>query len=588
MALSAQQRDYAEALLCQVHWYAALPEAAQLQLLAAAEWRALPGGDVLFYEGEPADAAYLVLSGSLGAFRASSEGPERIGLMVLGESVGELGVLTQRPRAATVRALRDSEVLRLSATDLEALGASCPEALLVLSRLALRRLSEPHNAEIRATPPRTFALLPQCPGIDLRGFAATLATTLGRYGRVQILTEADRGQSAAVYHAMEKEARFLFYLADGSDPGWRDLCRRQSDARLYLGRAGDAPVPPGELLEPPGDDAFSAPAHLILLHGRTFTFGAGGRWQRLRPRAQLHHVRDDADIARIGRLLCGQSLGLVLSGGGARGFAHLGVIKALQEAGFAIDAVGGTSIGAVIGAGLAAGWSLEEMLEKFRRCFYDTNPLSDYTLPLIALVAGRKAARLLRETFGEREIEDLVLPYFCVSANLTQGKVALHRQGKLWQWLRASIAIPGILPPVLFGGEVFVDGGVIDNLPVGFMRYLHQGESIAVDIGGDHAVGAMLDEFQLPSLPRLVLEWVQMRRRPSLAQILLRAGMVNSASTALDARAQCSLLLTPPLEDVGLLEWHSFYRAIDRGYQHTRRIVGGYGDTLSDEVPALL
>lgn len=588
MALSADQRDYAQALLLKVHWYAALPEAAQRLLLAAAEWRALPGGDVLFYEGESADAAYLVLSGSLAAYRAGSEGPERIGLMVLGESVGELGVLTQRPRVATVRALRDSEVLRLSATDLEALGESCPQALLVLSRLALRRLSEPHNPEIRATPPRTFALLPQCPGIDLAGFAATLAATLGRYGRVQVLTEADRGQPTAAYHTLEKDVRFLFYLADGFDPDWRDLCRRQSDARLYLARATDQAWPPAELLEPAADDALAAPAHLILLHDRQFEYGAGSRWQRLRPRAQLHHVRDGADIARIGRLLCGQSLGLVLSGGGARGFAHLGVIKALQEAGFAIDAVGGTSIGAVIGAGLAAGWSLEEMLEKFRRCFYDTNPLSDYTLPLIALVAGRKAARLLRETFGEREIEDLVLPYFCVSANLTQGKVALHRQGKLWQWLRASIAIPGILPPVLSGGQVFVDGGVIDNLPVGFMRNLHQGEVIAVDIGGDHAVESMIDEFQLPPLPRLVMEWFQMRRRPSLAQILLRAGMVNSATAAIDARAQCSLLLTPPLDDIGLLEWHTFYRAIDRGYQYTRRIVGGGADALADEVPALL
>ena len=588
MTLSAEQRDYAEGLLRKVHWYAALPEAAQQSLLAAAEWRGLPGGDVLFYEGETADAAYLVLSGSLAAYRAGSEGPERIGLSLLGESVGELGVLTQRPRMATVRALRDSEVLRLSAEALEALGESCPQALLVLSRLALRRLGEPHNPEIRASAPRTFALLPQCPGIDLAGFAASLAATLRRYGRVQVLTEADRGQSVSAYHTLEKDVRFLFYLADGEDAGWRELCRRQADAWLYLARADEPVSASGELHRRAEDSALAVPAHLILLHGARFVAGAGSRWQGRCPRAQLHHVREPADIARVGRLLCGQSLGLVLSGGGARGFAHLGVIKALQEAGFEIDAVGGTSIGAVIGAGLAAGWSLEEMQEKFRRCFYDTNPLSDYTLPLIALVAGRKAARLLRETFGEREIEDLVLPYFCVSANLTEGKVAVHRQGSLWQWLRASIAIPGILPPVFAGGQVFVDGGVIDNLPVASMRGLHQGEVIAVDIGGDHAVASMLDEFQLPPLPRLVVEWFRMRRRPSLAQILLRAGMVNSASAAIEARAQSSLLLTPPLDDIGLLEWNAFFRASDRGYQYTRRIVGGGADAIADDVPAML
>ncbi|PIV33555.1 MAG: hypothetical protein COS34_07075 [Lysobacterales bacterium CG02_land_8_20_14_3_00_62_12] len=579
--------DHAIALLLQVPWFAGLPEPARALLLEGCEWLSLPGGEVLFHEGDATDAAYLVLSGSLGAFRRTASGSERIGLVVMGESVGELGVLIQRPRAATVRALRDSEVLRLPAAHLEALGAQYPVALVGLARLALRRASAPRDERYQQATPRTFALLPQCPGVDGIGFAQVLARSLAAYGSVRILGPSDHQLSSAQCLAIETEAHFVLYVADGVDGEWRGRCRRQADAWLLLADARAEADPQWELAQVLPPESLPPPQHLILLHSGSLLLGAGRRWQRRSPSCGLHHVRHDADIARVARLLSGQSLGLVLSGGGARGFAHIGVIKALLEAGFAIDSVGGTSIGAVIGAGLAADWSVDEMTENYRRCFYETNPLSDYTFPFVSLVAGRKASRLLKETFGEREIEDLLLPYFCVSANLTRGEVAVHRTGCLWQWLRASIAIPGVLPPVCRGGEVFVDGGVINNLPVGIMRAQHPGEVIAVDIGGDRAIEAKVDEVNLPPFWRLLAQAFQPQRRPSLTQILLRAGMVNAASAALEARTQSSLLLTPPTDDIDLLEWKAFYRAIDRGYQHTLRIVGGRKDALSDALPSL-
>ena len=227
------------------------------------------------------------------------------------------------------------------------------------------------------------------------------------------------------------------------------------------------------------------------------------------------------------------------------------------------------------------------MTEVYRRAFVSTNPLSDRTFPFVSLVSGRKVSRLLRESFGEREIEDLALPFFCVTADLTAGAACVHRHGMLWRWLRASVAIPGVLPPVFHAGRVYVDGGVIDNLPVPTMRAEGIGEVVAVDIGGDHAVmaGAGIEEFDLPPLWRMVLQWYSGHRRPSILQIMLRAGMVNSAVATHAAREASTLLIAPPLAEIELLDWRRFERAIEIGYQHGLRVLGGPRDALAQEAP---
>jgi NTE family protein len=261
----------------------------------------------------------------------------------------------------------------------------------------------------------------------------------------------------------------------------------------------------------------------------------------------------------------------VLSGGGARGFAHIGVVRALREAGVPIDVVGGTSMGAIMGAGVAARWSDAEMVERFRRTFVATNPLSDYTLPIVSLVSGRKVSRLLRQEFGEVAIEDLPLPFFAVSANLTTGRGSVHREGELWRWLRASAAIPGVLPPVFHGGEVHVDGGVINNLPVDVMRAANVGIVIGVDVGSDTTFTSDIQAVDLPPLWKLLGWFRRHKQRPTILQILSRAGMINSDAATLAGRRMTDLLLQPPLAAVDLLHWKAFARAIEAGYRHARQ-----------------
>ncbi len=566
-------------------WFARLTLDAQAQLLDEIETLELEGGAQLFAQGDASDAFYAVMTGSFGAFRKDSDGNQKlIGRIAANECAGEMGMLSGEPRGATVRALRDSAVLKLSRSTFERLVAVHPEALLGISRQAILRASKP--ADDHRGMPRTFAILSGDASINLREFAESWMLALKKYGDVVLLSSESAYQDASWFHELESRTPFVIYLADGNQSDWYARCIRQADACLNLAH------PESSVMDLPPDQKFSnielgSPHHYLLMHRQKPRLGAARRFLKNAPFARLHHVRDHRDVAQIVRLLLGKSMNLVLSGGGARGFAHIGVVKALREAGIEIDAVGGTSIGAMVGAAVAADWSIEEMTEVFRRAFVSTNPLSDYTLPLVSLVAGRKVSRLLRESFGERDIEDLSKPFFAVSANLTRGIAQVHERGPLWLALRASVSIPGLLPPVCQNGEVLVDGGVIDNLPVSLMRQRQQGEVIAVDIGGDHAVRAVRDEFELPSGWLLLHEWFGKSARPRLRDILLRAGMLNASAMTQAARAQSSLLIRPELADIGLLEWKAFDRAIAAGYHHTLRVVGGSKDALTSETVLL-
>jgi NTE family protein len=419
--------------------------------------------------------------------------------------------------------------------------------------------------------PKTLALVPLDAGIDLHGHARRFVDALARFGRVDLVGRERAGRhSPQWFHEREAQNDFVVYAAEAADSPWTRLCLRQADAVLLLARAAgdDAGWSGGQWR-----DGALRRAELLLLHERDFSNGAAARWLARLPGIPHHHVRGPRDYDRLVRMLTGRAVGLVLSGGGARGFAHLGVVKALREHGVPIDIVGGTSMGGILAAGVASDWDDAELAARFRRSFVDTNPLSDFTLPVVSLVSGRKVGMLLRRELGDIDIEDLPLPFYCVSSNLTTGRIAVHQQGSLWRWLRASVAIPGVLPPVFHGGEVFVDGGAMNNLPVDVMRARGRGPVVGVDVGTDRAFTTDIDSTEEPSLWKL---FRGRRRRPNILRILWRAGMVNSATATLDQRRQSDLLITPALESIDLLDWKGFGRAIEIGYRDAcERLAGG-------------
>lgn len=573
------QRDDLTGLLAPLPLFSGLDHATLEAIGAELEWLSLPGGATLFEAREAPDGLYVVLSGCLGAF-APDDPARLVGRIPAGETVGEMGLFSGRPRVATVRALRDSDLARLPREAFDRIFRSNPEAMFRVARLVVQRFEDAERrvASVRA---RSFTIVPQSIEVDAGGFAAELVAALSRLGRTELVWSV-RGadHTSDWFHRVEDANDYVVYVADHEPSTWSKLCVRQADSLVLLARGDAAPGTWRTLTangRPQADGATAGRAELVLLHDGAVVPGSAARWREVLPGVPHHHVCDAHDVARVARLLTGRAIGLVLSGGGARGFAHIGVVQALREAGVPIDHVGGTSMGAIMGAGVAAGWTVAEMRERFHRTFVATNPLSDYTLPMVAIVGGRKVSRLLRQEFGEVAIDDLRLPFYAVSSNLTTGRVEVHRDGALWRWLRASVAIPGVLPPVFRNGEVLVDGGAMNNLPVDVMRDAARGAVIGVDVGNDAAFTAEVDDVDLPPLWRVLAWFRHNRRRPTILQILIRSGMVNSASATAARRTLTDLLLQPPLAEVDLLGWQKFEQAIDAGYRYAARCIEDLG-----------
>ena len=560
-------------LLARSIMFARMDARAREALAADLVWFGLPGGRPLFKAGEAADALYLLKSGSLGVFGAGlpDDALEPTQLIAADECVGAISLLGGEARTRTVRALRDCELLRLDRSAFEALLIRHPQALLSVARNTIQRLHQRQRGSAGVSLPRTFAILPVDREVPARVLAMQLARALEASGTWALIdSDAGSGRSSDWFAEREAQHRFVIYLDVSGDPVWRQRCLRQADV-LLLPALAARPArawPEASILDPvrTGHRA----RHLILMHaGHQVRLGTAHGWRApFRGEVRHHHVCNGADIERVARLVSGHGRGLVLAGGGARGLAHLGMLRALQEAGHRFDAVGGTSIGAILGAGLASGWTLDAMTETFREAFVKGRPLSDWTLPLVAMTRGRRASNMLRRVFGVLDIEDLPLPYFCVSTSLSGGGMAVHRSGPLWLWLRASSAIPGVLPPVLRQGRVHVDGALVNNLPTDVMASDGIGHITALDIRADIALLTTAEESATPPLWRLLLQRRQDIRRPGLLSTLVRAGMVNAETASEQRRERADLLLTPPLEHIGMLAWKDWQRAIDAGYRH--------------------
>jgi NTE family protein len=527
----------------------------------------LPGGQILFRENEIADSLYIVLSGCLGVVVRGSNGHDiLVARVAAGETVGEMGLLGGGVRSATVEALRDTELLKLDKGSYEDLLLRDPKSIHALISLLARRLREttrPNNGT--TLPIRTVAVVPLGLDVDHRRVANDLHRKFSSDGQRALLLDCmSAEQSTSWFHAAETGNDITFYCAEPADQQWTNLCLRQADRVLFVASATSVfATPPwlaGQI------QTLRRSADLVLLHdGPRSGVQSLVHWRAHLPVDLICHVRrgNPNDIARLARLLRGNAITLVLSAGGARGFAHLGVIRALREAHVPIDLIGGCSMGSIVGATVGLEWDDLEIKERLRHSFVNTNPVNDYTLPFLSLIKGRKVAHLLEQNFGSLRIEDLWRPFFCVSTNLTTGTLAVHRDGPLVDALRASISIPGLLPPVMIGRDAHVDGGVMNWLPVD-VSGAKRGTIIAVDVASDPALVSFeeCNRFQT---------WRFLRRRrklPPIVAVLLRAATVSGDSLTRMAHARADILFKPPLEDIDILDWQACDRAIDAGYRH--------------------
>jgi NTE family protein len=532
----------------------------------------LPGGWKLFDFGEPSDTIYFVLSGSLGAFRKAADGSlEFLGHIRAGEPVGEMSMIAGEPHEHAVYALRDTELISMSRAGFMQLVRSDPEILERLTRVIMIRMRQARKKQPRSADPRVFGLVATSPTIDLTLRANTLADSLRSMGqRVVVVGEEAVNMPTSYFDELEARHDIVLLVSTMGDSPWFRMAQRHSDRIWLFARSDARPSTPLMPSDPSPARQFRLVDVILLHHNSDRTVTPSAEWLAAADAARLFHWNglDDMDCRRLARVMSGKSVGIVLSGGGARAYAHIGVIKALREAGCPIDFVGGSSMGAIIAAGVAIGWDDAEIERRIRKAFVESNPLSDYRLPVVALVKGHKVDARLAEHFGDIRIEDLKTPFFAVSTNLTQGAYRVHTQGLLREVLRATISLPGILPPVVQDKQVLVDGAVLNNFPVDVMRNLHRGRIIGVDVA-ESPLGLAPDDFMDP--PGF-FGWTAghgFKSAPPIANLLMRAATVSVNPNA--GRDLTDLLIVPELENIELRDWKDYERAVEAGYQATRK-----------------
>ncbi|EIL97744.1 cyclic nucleotide-binding domain-containing protein, partial [Rhodanobacter sp. 115] len=297
-------------LITRTALFAHLDDAQQAALARQLHWMCLPGGQTLFRPGEPADALYLLCSGSLGVF----DGPTTlVHQLCAGECVGEMSLLSGNPHRLAVRALRDSELLRLNRSAFEALVERHPGAMLDVARLAVERLMRREHHVEAPDKPRTFAILPVDAEVPARELAMKFARALEPFGHCAVIDARTGAERSSDWFAQrEANTRFVIYLDTDGDPLWRHRCLRQADVLLLPARAGETAKPWPEAAPGHPSRARHRPRHLLLLHPAGHVLpGAARRW-----RAQFsgelthHHLCNEDDFARVARLVSGHGRGL--------------------------------------------------------------------------------------------------------------------------------------------------------------------------------------------------------------------------------------------------------------------------------------
>lgn len=544
-----------------------------------ARWFSLPAGWPLFKVGEVSDSIYFVLTGSLGAFKRMPDGrSEFLGHIRAGEPVGEMsmfrggvdingdGTPDNVGHTSSVYALRDTEVLEISREGFARLTAAEPDILSAIIRLILSRLSE-GNERNRRTAPKVFALIGTSPTIDLGLHANALKTALAKLGvNARVIDEVEGDEKpTAFFDDAERENDIVILTTPVADTGWYRLATRQADRLWVMARADARPSYP--LLPENNSPAQSLKlVDVILLHNQgerraskpsDWLNSCGGarafHWQGLQGKNCDH----------LARTMAGRSIGVVFSGGGARAYAHIGVVRAIRELGLPIDFAGGASMGAVVAGCVAMGWDDDEIDRRIRKGFVETNPLGDWRLPVVSMVKGHRVDARLNEHFGQAEIGDLDIPFFAVSTNLTDGAYRIHRRGLLRKALRATISLPGILPPVIDDGEVLVDGAVLNNFPADVMREFQRGFVVGCDVTRAPQ-GLNTEDFIDP--PGF-FGWVRQNgfsSAPPIAGLLMRSATVSYNPNM--GRDLVDALILPELKDIELRDWKAYDATVEAGY----------------------
>jgi len=601
-------------------------------------------GTMLLRHGDQSDAIYFVLSGRLSA---SLPGPPSrvLGEIGRGEMIGEMGVIQGTSRSADVEALRDSRLIKVMADDFLELMELNPHMAVPMVRTLLKRISSNNEKNEFRKRVINICLLPlvshseDACALEMPHLVAQFANALSTAhlnNPLQMPEPEKRRKSTVVVHLpedidpvfrqsiqpgvaegltneghrhllakieqIERQADYQLLVAQPTDSSWTRICLRQADVVLmWAPSTGSAQLTPlesrfftGEMplinktislcLVHPADQAMPRDTR-FWLEARPFLSGTDAE-----PKASSHfHLRQDnpKDMSRLARIVSGNAMGLVLAGGGARGFVQVGVIEALEEAGVEWDYCGGTSMGSIIAGASAMGISALDIKEIVREKFSD-NPTSDYNwLPTISIVRGKKREKLIVETLRklakyepheQLHMEDLWKPVFFIVTNYSQVKMQVLRQGLLSSAIVASSAIPAALPPEIWKGDILIDGGVFNNYPVDVM--LAQGARYVIGVTMEKTDYRPVKFERTPG--PLSLLWDRLARPkkrqlyrglPTINTMMFRSVVMSSIEHQRRMHDVADLSFNPPVSGVGMLQWNAAESLFESGLKYGRSVL---------------
>lgn len=580
-------------------------------LLDSTVIRHYTSGEVLIEEGDEADGLHIVVSGRLQVETLNGENNTVVLAEVRApETVGELALMSDSVRTATVYAIRESTVAFLKKDMFDELIAKRPDMLMPLSKLVVQRHVEKSRRVHAKAKDQTIAIIPLDHKLPLRRFLHQLKREMRCFGNPLLLDArafdtlygkkgvaqtnfADVFNSAIAEWLDDKENSYqeILYLADPVMSSWTKRCINRADRIILLADADKENTSKlrdieHELRAMLSNARYHRKVDLVLLHAKdTMQPSHTARWLRKRELNAYHHIRiDDVDhMARLARRICGCARGIVFSGGGARGYAHLGVQKLIEEHEINIDYIGGSSMGGLLGASMAMGQNTEN-INSLSAVFANKKALFDYTLPLASLLKSAKLTRFCHEVYGESRIEDLWIPFFCVSSNLADGKEVVHDRGPLWRVVRSTISLPGIFSPVPTpSGQLLIDGAVLNTFPVDIMHEQLGGRgsiigvnvSQIVEIRAYYNYGTSLSGWQV-LLSRLN-PFAKNIRIPRLVETLLRSTDIKSIIRLNETKAMLDVLIEPNVSEIPLMEFKSYKRISEIGYKAAEKVFKEHG-----------
>jgi len=580
----------ASSRLSAIKAFASLSTEQQRELEARLEPMLLARGEYLIRQGAEADSLYIVVSGRFQVVLNDSHDP--IAEIGPGMPIGEIALFAGGRRTANVRAERDSIILRLTREDFDQIAERSPGIWRSITATLAERLAETTSGVRRRshTRPRTIAVCRAGDaGLDF-GFVHRLRAVFERRAHTIVLDGSARQRApggavpltskldTAWFNELEGHYDYVFYIADDELNDWSKKAIRQADLVLMAARADGSPPDNPNALERFAATLLSPDAiRLVLTHAQRGRASGTRSWLASRPFVGMHHHvanDDDADYERLYRFVDGSALGLVACGGGAFCSAHIGLFQALGEAGLSFDALGGTSGGAAMAAALALGIEPDEIQRRTYDIFVRRRVMRRWTLPFYSLLDPKEFDAALEEHFTAVDIEDLWVPYFAVSTNLTRSNLYPIQKGPLWEAVRASSSVPALLPPVITAnGEMLVDGCLLDNVPLATMRRLKTGPNVVIEFNVPQPARCEITHRDLPGRQQLLRAALTRSGRQALPQapspqtVLMQSLMLYRRHLASEMGCD-DLLLEPPIPSgLSHLDWHRLVELRQSAYK---------------------